>query len=579
MREFLALRKYFKRYRWPILIGIIALVIIDILQLFIPRVLKFAIDGLAGGTIGLPGLGRYFLYIMLIAAGIAVGRFWWRFLLIGSARRIERELRSDFYNHVTTLDVGYFDSHKTGDLMALAINDINAVRMALGFGVVILIDIFAVGAASLVMMLNISPRLTFYAVLTFPLIALLSTKFGRFIHTLFEKVQESFSVLTERVRENLSGIRVVKAFVQEEPESKRFEAFSKDYVTKNMRLIKVWGMFFPMIMFLAGVGEVVALGLGGGYVLRGEISIGSFVAFIAYLQMMVWPMIAIGRAINVFQRGAASQGRLNRVFEQKPAILGGGGRLYQVQGRIDFVHVNFTYPDKERPALKDINLSIAPRQVIGITGPIGCGKTSLVNLLIRLYEPEQGEILIDGQSIAQFSLQQLRRQVAFVPQDTFLFSDTIKENITFGNRRATLEQVERVSKIAQIYDEIMQFPDGFDTLIGERGITLSGGQKQRLALARALLLERPVLVLDDAFSSVDAETERKILTGLGGELVNRTSIVISHRIFAIKEATRIIVLEQGQVVEQGTHQELVRLKGAYYGIFRTQQIEMKLEAL
>ncbi len=579
MREFLALKRYFRKYRWHIAVGIVALVAIDLLQLFIPRVLRFAIDGLAGGTIGLPGLGRYFLYIMLIALGIAVGRFWWRFLLIGSARRIERELRSDFYNHLTTLDVGYFDVHKTGDLMALAINDINAVRMALGFGVVILIDIFAVGAASLVMMLNISPRLTIYAVLTFPLIALLSTRFGRFIHTLFEKVQESFSVLTERVRENLSGIRVVKAFVQEEPESKRFEAFSKDYVTKNMRLIKVWGMFFPMIMFLAGVGEVVALGLGGGYVLRGEISIGSFVAFIAYLQMMVWPMIAIGRAINVFQRGAASQGRLNRVFEQKPAILGGSGPLYQVQGRIDFVHVSFTYRDKTRPALKDINLSIAPRQVIGITGPIGSGKTSLVNLLVRLYEPEQGEILIDGQNIIQFPLGQLRRQVAFVPQDTFLFSDTIKENITFGNRQATLEQVERASKIAQIHDEIMRFPDGFDTLIGERGITLSGGQKQRLALARALLLERPILVLDDAFSSVDAETERKILAGLRSELVNRTSIVISHRIFAIKEATRIIVLEQGQVVEQGTHQELVRLKGAYYGIFRTQQIEMKLEAL
>lgn len=579
MRELLALKKYFRKFRFHIVVGILALIIIDLLQLLVPRVLKFAIDGLTIGNIDLSRLGYYFLLIMLIALGIAIGRFWWRYLLIGSSRKIERKLRTDFYSHLTTLDVAFFDSHKTGDLMAHAINDINAVRMALGFGVVILIDIFAVGIASLIMMISISPRLTLYALLTFPLIAFLSTKFGRFIHILFEKVQESFSLLTERVRENLSGIRVVKTFVQEDPEIGRFERVSQDYVVKNMKLVKVWAMFFPMIMFLAGIGEVVVLGMGGRYVILGAISIGSFVAFIAYLQMMVWPMIAIGRAINIFQRGAASQGRLNRILDEKPRIVDGDRKIESVGGEIVFKNVNFTFSGKVCPALNNIDLHINAKEFIGITGPIGSGKTSLVNLILRLYEPQTGEIHIDGADIRNYGINYLRNQIAFVSQDTFLFSETIRKNIILGNRNAKREEVEWVTRLAQIHDEIMQFPDGLDTVIGERGITLSGGQKQRIALARALILNRPILILDDAFSSVDAETERKILSALKTELINRTAIVISHRIFAIREASKIVVLDNGKIVEQGTHAELIRRRGLYYGIFWTQQIEMKLESL
>jgi ATP-binding cassette subfamily B protein len=579
MRELLALKKYFRRYSWQIIIGIIALIIIDLLQLFVPRVLKLAVDALAQGRATMSLLGYYFLLIMLIAIGIAFGRFWWRYLLIGSARRIEKELREDFYNHLTTLDLSFFDTHKTGDLMAHAVNDINAIRMSIGFGLVILVDIFALGVASLVMMIMISPRLTFYALLPFPFIAFFSTYFGRFIHRLFEKVQESFSNLTERVRENLSGIRVVKLFVQEDAEIEKFKRTSEDYVNKNMKLWKILSLFFPIIMGLAGIGEVIVLGLGGRYVIIGAISVGSFVAFMVYLQMMVWPMMAIGRAINMFQRGAASQGRLNRIFSIKPSIKGGEKNVSRDGAKIEYKNITFTYPGKEKPALSNITLEIETGSFIGITGPIGSGKSSLVHLLLRLYEPQDGTIFLNGIDIKEYNLAELRKSIAFVPQDTFLFSDTIKENILFGNPRADMSDVENVARIAEIYDEVMEFPQGFETIVGERGITLSGGQKQRIALARALVLKRPILILDDAFSAVDANTEQKIVKNLKSELTNRTTIIISHRLFAIKEAKMIIVLDEGKIVEKGTHQELIKQRGLYYSIYKTQQLEMKLEKI
>jgi len=579
MRELLVLKKYFKKYLWQVLFGIIALVIIDLLQLFVPRIIKLVIDALAQGKASPSLLGYYFFWIMVIALGIAFGRFWWRYLLIGSARKIEKELRQDFYNHLTMLDINFFDTHKTGDLMAHAVNDINAVRMSIGFGLVILVDIFALGIASLVMMLLISPLLTFYSLLPFPLITFFSAYFGRFIHRLFEKVQESFSNLTERVRENLSGIRVVKLFVQEDAEMEKFDKTSQDYVDKNLKLWKVWALFFPIIMGLAGFGEVIVMGLGGRYVIAGVISVGSFVAFMVYLQMMVWPMMAIGRAINMFQRGAASQGRLNRIFNVAPLIGSGDKKVEEVISDIEYRNVSLTYQGKEKPALKNIDLKIESGSFIGITGPIGSGKSSLVHLLLRLYEPQGGTILISGADIKTYRIDELRKSIAFVPQDTFLFSDTIKANILFGSPHADTKDVEKVTKIAEIYDEIMDFPQGFDTIVGERGITLSGGQKQRIAVARALILKRPILILDDSFSAVDAQTEQKIVKNLKSAMANCTTVIISHRLFAIKEAWLIIVIDDGVIVELGTHQELIRKRGLYYNIFRTQQLEMRLEKL
>jgi ATP-binding cassette subfamily B multidrug efflux pump len=579
MRELLRLTKYFKKYRSRIIIGIFALMVIDFLQLIVPRVLKAAIDALSLGRATLGNLGVYFTYIMMIAMGIAIGRFMWRYLLIGASRRIERELRTDFYNHVTTLDLCTFDIMKTGDLMAHATNDINAVRQAIGFGLVILTDICILGVASLIMMLLISPRLTLMALIPFPVIAFFSTKFGSLIHRLFEKVQEQFSVLTERVRENLSGIRVVKIFVQEEPELKRFDKLSREYVTKNLSLVRVWGIFFPVIFSLASIGEMIVLGFGGRSVILGQITIGSFVAFVAYLQTLVWPMIAIGQAINTFQRGAASQGRINRIMDMKPSIHSGPRKIGPFKGGIAFQSVSFHYPGKPEPALRDINLTIKPREFIGVTGPIGSGKTTMAGLLLRLYDFQSGKILLDGVDIREMDISEIRNNIAYVPQDTFLFSDTIRENIIFGKRSALTEDVERVARVSQIYDEIKQFPAGFDTVIGERGVTLSGGQKQRIALARALLLDRPILILDDAISAVDAETEKKILAALRDEITRRTSIVISHRLFAIQDAAKIIVIDQGRIVESGRHSELIEARGLYFDIFTRQQISMKLEEL
>lgn len=576
MRALWYLKKYLLRYRYHFLAGVTSLIVIDVLQLLVPRVLRSAIDGLASGSIGLSGLGRYFLIIAALAIGIAVGRFFWRYLIIGSSRRIERALRTDFYEHLLTLDFSYFDVSKTGDLMAHAVNDINAVRMALGFGFIILIDVLIIGIASVGMMISISPQLTLYALIPFPVIAIVSTRFGRTIHHFFEKVQESFAIMTERVRENLSGMRVVKVFVQEQGEIEKFEKLSNDYVAKNVQLIRIWSLFFPMIMLFAALGQMIVLLLGGRYVIQGIITIGSFVAFMQYLQILVWPMIAIGMSINLFQRGAASQGRLNKIFEQHSRIKGGEHRFETLGHDIQYRNVSFTYQGKSAPALHDVTMTIHAKNFIGITGRIASGKTSFVNLLLRLYEPQEGQILIDGTPIHAYSLHSLRGNIAYVPQDTFLFSDTIRTNITFGAPEARDEDVERVSRIAHVYDEIMEFPRGFDTRIGERGVTLSGGQKQRIALARALLLDRPILILDDAISSVDAETELKILDAIEHELTSRTSIVISHRVFVLKGAVRIYVFDKGSIVEQGTHDELLNIQGIYHEIHTIQQLEMKI---
>jgi ATP-binding cassette subfamily B protein len=348
---------------------------------------------------------------------------------------------------------------------------------------------------------------------------------------------------------------------------------------KNMSLIKVFGFFFPIVMSLAAIGMVVVLGLGGRYVLVGAISVGSFVAFTAYLQMLVWPMIAIGRAINLFQRGAASQGRINKIMAERSAIRADESNQEPVKGHIVFKDLTLTYQGKDKPALNAVSLEIRSNQIIGITGPIGSGKSSIVHVLLRLYDPQTGSVLVDGRDLQQLTPSFIRSQVAFVPQDTFLFSDSVRNNIAFGNPDASISDIERVCRIASIHKEIHELPDGFDTRIGERGITLSGGQKQRLALARALILNRPILILDDAFSSVDAETERAILNAIRAELHERTSIVISHRLFAIMDADRIFVINNGAVAETGTHHDLIKQKHLYYDIYRTQQIEMKLETL
>lgn len=581
MKELLKLKKYVSRHRWKILGGLTALIAVDILQLYIPQVLRLAVDALAAGRATKGLILVYGGWVVAIALGMGVGRFFWRFLIIGSARRTEQELRQDFYTHLSTLDFSFFDEHKTGDLMAHATNDINAVRMALGFGLVILTDIVVLGAASLYFMFSISPRLSLYALIPLPFLSLVVAFFGQLIRRRFESVQASFSRLTEKVRENVSGMRVVKHFVQEEPEQRAFEGYSLDYYARNMKLVKVWGAFFPIIMFIASLSQGIVFLVGGRMAIFGVVTLGEFVAFSAYLGILIWPMIAIGQAINVFQRGAASQGRLNRIFETRPEISDVPGSLDpgMVKGGISFEAVTFFHNGKTRPAVSNLSFKISPRQLIGITGSIGSGKSTIAHLLLRLYQPQSGVIRLDGRDIAGYTLRSLRRQAAFVPQDSFLFSDTIAENVCFGQPELidTPEMV-RAARIAAVHDEIMAFPRGYRTVVGERGVTLSGGQKQRVALARALLMDRPILVMDDALSAVDADTERQILNRLADEISGRTAIVISHRIFAIQDADLIMVLDGGQVAEQGTHQELLNLQGKYYEMYRLQQLERELAA-
>lgn len=578
MKELLALRKYVAHHQWTILAGLLALVSIDLLQLAIPYILKHVVDDLAVEAATPQRLLGYSLWVVAVALGIGVGRFFWRYCIIGSARRIENRLRSDLFAHLTTLDFSYYDEHKTGDLMAHATNDINAVRMSLGFGLVILTDIVVLGISALFMMFRISPRLTLLALIPLPVLSVVVTFFGQMIRRLFERVQRSFSDMTELVRENISGIRVVKLFVQEAAERERFGLASQDYLRKNLTLVRLWGMFFPLIMFIASLSQGIVFLAGGRMTVFGEVSVGDFVAFSSYLGILIWPMIAIGQAINMFQRGAASQGRLNRIFETKPSIRDLPGALpappAEQAGVIEFREVTSYYNGKTSPALQDISFRVSPRQMVGITGSIGSGKSTLVGLLLRLYEPSQGQVAIAGRSVSEYSLGALRSMIAFVPQDTFLFSDSIAENIAFGlEKMPSQDEIERVAKLASIHDEITSLPKGYQTVIGERGVTLSGGQKQRLALARALLADKPILIMDDALSAVDADTERRILDALRAELKKRTAIVISHRIFAIQQADLILVMDKGWIVERGRHRELLAGKGLYHQIYQLQQLE------
>lgn len=581
MKELLALRKYVARHQWVILAGLLALVSIDLLQLAIPYILKQVVDDLAAEAATPQRLLGYSLWLVAVALGIGIGRFFWRYCIIGSARRIENQLRSDLFAHLTTLDFSYYDEHKTGDLMAHATNDINAVRMSLGFGLVILTDIVVLGISALIMMFRISPRLSLLALIPLPLLSVVVAFFGQMIRRLFERVQRSFSDMTELVRENISGIRVVKLFVQEAAERERFGLASQDYLRKNLALVRLWGMFFPLIMFIASLSQGIVFLAGGRMTVFGEVSVGDFVAFSSYLGILIWPMIAIGQAINMFQRGAASQGRLNRIFETKPVIRDLPGALPKPPaevGAIEFQDVTSYYNGKSSPALEGVSFRILPRRTLGITGSIGSGKSTLVGLLLRLYEPSQGRVTIDGRAVSEYSLGALRSMISFVPQDTFLFSDTIAENIAFGLKEMPgQDEIERVAKLASIHDEITSLPNGYQTVIGERGVTLSGGQKQRLALARALLADKPILIMDDALSAVDADTERRILDALRTELKKRTAIVISHRIFAIQNADLILVLDQGRIVERGRHRELLSRKGLYHQIYQLQQLERAID--
>ena len=579
MGNFRTLRDYFIQYRWHLIAGLATLLVVDGLQLIIPQVIRWAIDDLTMGGIVRADLIRHGLAIAGIALLIGFFRYFWRLLILGTARRIEEALRNRLFNHLQTLSLGFFQETKTGDLMAHATNDIDAVRMAVGMGLVAITDAIVLGASSIVFMVLIEPRLTLFAMIPMPLIALVTTRFSRLVHSRFEAVQASFSRLTERVRESLAGIRVVKAFVQEEREKKRLAQIGEEYVGKNLHLIKVWGMFFPLIMLLANLGTVIVLWLGGREAIKGAITPGDFVAFMTYLGILTWPMMALGWVINLIQRGSASLGRINKLLNTQAEIvdLPSIRPAPKLEGRIEFRNVTFSYKEELPPALKGISFEVKPGEFMALVGRIGTGKTTLCNLIPRLFNPSSGRLLLDGREVQSIPLEDLRRNIGYVPQDTFLFSTTIRENIAFGAPEASEEEIVRAARIAQIDEDLRSFPMGMDTVIGEKGVTLSGGQKQRIAIARAILLNPQIIILDDALSSVDAETEERIWEEFGETLEGKTRIIVSHRLSSIKGADKIVVLHDGQVEEMGDHASLLSIGGIYAEMYRRQQIEEELE--
>jgi ATP-binding cassette, subfamily B, multidrug efflux pump len=552
------------------LLGSLILIVVDLGQLIVPIIIAIVIDKIAKFNITSEELFKYFLILILIAFGVAFLRFFWRFFIVGAAREIERDLRKKIYEHVLKLHVGYFDENKTGDIMAKATNDLEAIRMALSMGIVSLSDAIIYTSFSIIAMFLISYKLTLMSIIPLILLAPISFVLGKIIEKKFRKVQDTFGDLSERARETLEGINVVKAYTREEEFSRNFKKISLNYLKANMDLARTWGLYEPIIRILAGISIIIVLCFGGYWVIKGEMTIGKITAFFAYLNMLIWPMLAIGWSINLFQRGNASYKRVIELLNEKLLIFSKPNSYKgSIVGNIKFSNLTFYYDNKK--VLDNVSFEIKSGQKVGIIGRIGSGKSTILKILIRLYNPPKNSVFIDGIDINEWDLFTLRNEIAYVPQESYLFSTTIRENILIGNPKANDEEIWEALELADIKKDIEKLPYGLDTIIGERGITLSGGQKQRLALARALIKRPKILLLDDTLSAVDNETENNILRNLQKYMSNMTVIIVSHKISAVMDCDFVIVLENGRIKEMGTHEELIKLGGFYYSTYSMQK--------
>lgn len=582
---------YFKKYRVTLAISGIAVLLNNGIWVLFPLVIRDAINDLNQGVTR-HKLVVYALQLLAIAATKGFFQFTTRWLVIGVSREIEFDLRNDLFRHLEGLSYSYFQRMRTGDIMARATNDLNAVRMLLGPAIMYSANTIVFTAFALYFMLRISPELTFYSFIPLPIASIAIQYFGRQIHDRFERIQAMFSEISARVQENLSGIRVIRAFSQERVEVSRFEAANQEYIRRSLRLVRIMGMLFPTLITLLNVAMVIVLWVGGRQVLAGSIDAGEFVAFFMYMGMLTWPVIAIGWVLSIFQRGLASMGRINEILRQQPEVTDAAvpaDAPQTIAGEIEFRNLTFRYERSaqnsdgsasEPPVVLDgVNLKIPAGSSLAIVGPTGSGKSTLVSLIPRIYDAEAGSVLLDGRPIREFPLEVLRRNIGFVPQETFLFSDTIRENIAFGAESATDDDVRRAAEAANIAAEIESFPERYATTVGERGITLSGGQKQRTAIARALVRDPRILVLDDALASVDTQTEDRILNHLREVMRDRTTVFISHRVSTVRNADRIAVLHGGRIVELGTHDELLARNGYYTELYNKQLLEEELETV